>query len=152
MEVAVAIRKTNPYNYLKGINFRRIKAIGGVRGQKYKLSLYESALPYGTSAFYRLLKFNRELKICSVKVRPITPKYAISLYNPYKKLCSKWALNRKFLPHFSHSDRFICVFSCNPMSYTKKQWKMLEKMPRWRFIACFMSKIWSKSRKIPYFH
>ena len=60
-----------------------VKAIGGVRGQKYKLSLYESALPYGTSTFYCLLKFNRELKICSVKVWPITPKCAISLYNPY---------------------------------------------------------------------
>ena len=61
-----------------------IKAIGGgVRGQKNKLSLNESAQPYEFSAFYRLLKFNRELKICFVKVRPIAPKYAISLYNPY---------------------------------------------------------------------
>ena len=69
-----------------------------------------------------------------------------------KNLCSKWALKRKFLPHFSHSDRFICVFSCNPMSYTRKQWKMPGKIPRCRFITRFMSKIWSKSRKIPYFH
>ena len=37
----------------------------------------------GTSAFHCLLKFDRELNICSVKVWPITPKYALSLYNPY---------------------------------------------------------------------
>ena len=64
-------------------NEQVIKAIGGVRGQKYKLDLNESAHPYEFSAFYRLLKFNRVLKICFVKVRPIAPKYAISLYNLY---------------------------------------------------------------------
>ena len=71
------------YSNLETSKRKNLKARGGGQGVKNKLSLYESAHPYGTSAFYRLLKFNRELEICSVKVPPETPKCGISLYNPY---------------------------------------------------------------------
>ena len=35
-----------------------LKAIGGVKGQKYELSLYERAFQYEVTTFYGMLKFN----------------------------------------------------------------------------------------------
>ena len=49
-------------------------AVGWVRGVFCMLGSYESATPYGTSAFYRLFISHSVLKICSVKVRPRPPK------------------------------------------------------------------------------
>ena len=45
------------------IGLRGLRREGGVSGVFCMLGSYESALPYGTSVFYRLLKFNRELEI-----------------------------------------------------------------------------------------
>ena len=42
-------------------------------------------------------------------------------YTLFKKSCSKWALKRRFLPNFSHFDRFFCVFSCILLSYTSSE-------------------------------
>ena len=39
----------------------------------------------------------------------------------FKKSCSKWALKQRFLPKFSHFDRFFCVFSCILLSYTSSE-------------------------------
>ena len=70
----------------------------------------------------------------------------------FKKSCSKWALKQRFLPNFSDFDRFFCVFSCIPMSYTRLQWKNLWKMLRRHFMTRFMPKNGQNIGKFPYFH
>ena len=39
-------------------NLSNLKGVGGVRGQKYKLILYERVFQYQVRAFYRMSKFN----------------------------------------------------------------------------------------------
>ena len=56
------------------ISLGYLKVGGGVQGFFCMLGSYESAAPYGASAFYRLLISRSVLKICSVKVRPRPPK------------------------------------------------------------------------------
>ena len=63
------------------------------------LGSYESAAPYGTSAFYRLLISRSVLDIWSVKVWFHSPKLAISLYFLYYFFAfSKFWFFGHFLP------------------------------------------------------
>ena len=56
------------------ILWNTVRRQGGVQGVFCMLHSFESAAPYGASAFYRLLISRSVLKICSVKVRSRPPK------------------------------------------------------------------------------